>query len=192
MESTMYDPKANGFGHDLWLRDMTHVGSAIVFLDRIDFFDETPEGDFLSNFYPSPIRLDLGYGQIKYATGEHAYQAAKAMTEEGHLKIGLASDPGQAKFIGNTCTLRPDWQDIKVEVMRKVLAEKFSTDRDNMLSPRLLATGTSVLIEGTMWDDKVWGVAINREDAYIEGRNLLGVLLMERRGVLNAVLRGLL
>jgi len=187
---TLYDPKANPFGHDIWMNNMSRVAHSIVFLDRIDFFDETPEADFLSNFYPSPIRLDLGYGQVQYATGEHAYQAAKAKDEKTHLEIALSADPGISKHLGNTCDIREDWEQVKVEIMRKVIAAKFPFDKDNALSLRLVNTGTAVLIEGTNWNDKVWGVAYNNQRHIIEGRNLLGVLLMERRGVLNAIARG--
>jgi ribA/ribD-fused uncharacterized protein len=188
--TALYDPKTNPFGHDRWMRDLSGVGQAIVFTDRIDFFDETPEADFLSNFYPSPIRLDLGYGQIQYSTGEHAYQAAKAKDEKAHLEIALSDDPGRSKFLGNTCDIREDWEQVKVEIMRKVLAAKFPFDRDNALSLRLVNTGTAVLIEGTNWNDQVWGVAYHNMSQSIRGRNLLGVLLMERRGVLNAIARG--
>ena len=128
----------------------------------------------------------------EYATGEHAYQAAKATTEADHLMIALSPTPGDSKAFGNTCDIRSDWEQVKVEIMRKVIAAKFPFDKDHTLSLRLVNTGTAVLIEGTNWNDKVWGVAFDREKHQIEGRNLLGVLLMERRGVLHAVARGLL
>lgn len=181
-----YFPGRNSFGHSQYLSDLARCNDGYRFLDRIDFFDETPEGDFLSNFYPSPIRLDLGHGPILYPTGEHAFQAAKATTEAEHRVIAEAATPGSAKYLGRTTPLRQGWEQVKEAVMEDVLAAKFPADAEHPLTARLLATGHQMLIEGTNWNDKVWGVAFDRRVLRMEGRNLLGALLMERRGALRA------
>ena len=56
--------------------------------------------------------------------------------------------------------------------MRDLLRNKFS---EPDLAARLLATGSTELIEGNNWNDTFWGVCRGR------GRNMLGQLLMEVR-----------
>src|SRR4051794_40940472 len=55
MTEKTYTPDANLFGHGDFLDE--NPGAAYHFEDAIDFFDATPEGDFLSNFYPSPFTV---------------------------------------------------------------------------------------------------------------------------------------
>lgn len=144
---------------------------------RIEWFDsfEGPNPyDFLSNFYPSPIKLAGKW----YATGEHAFAAYKAATPEDHERICWAKTPGGAKGLGRRVQLRPNWEEIKYDVMRQVLRVKF--EEGSALADRLLATGNALLIEGTNWHDMVWGV----DRATMHGRNWLGHLLMARRAEL--------
>ena len=56
---------------------------------------------------------------------------------------------------------------------------------------RLLETGTRLLVEGTWWHDRVWGVDLAARPAHSlpwhgAGRNWLGALLMARRSELVA------
>lgn len=141
----------------------------------INRFDGT-EYDFLSNFHPSPISL---YGRV-YPTVEHAYQAAKAITLEESDYVGSADTPGQAKRRGNhVIAMRTDWDDVKFDVMRLLIALKFKRGSD--LAERLLCTESAVLIEGNDWGDQVWGVADG------SGENWLGRILMERRSALQSL-----
>jgi ribA/ribD-fused uncharacterized protein len=144
---------------------------------RIEWFDsfEGPNPyDFLSNFYSSVIKL----GNKWYITGEHAFAAYKAISVKDHDRIQFAKTPGHAKAIGREIELRPDWENVKYDVMRQVLRAKFSPGSD--LAERLLATGNALLIEGTNWNDQVWGTT--RKSMF--GRNWLGHLLMARRAEL--------
>lgn len=144
---------------------------------RIEYFDnfQGPNPyDFLSNFYPSPILL-MGR---RYATGEHAFAAFKAATSAGHDRIRRAVGPQEAKTLGRTIHLRHDWEAVKYDVMRQVLRVKFAHGSE--LAERLLATGNALLVEGTQWHDKVWGVEADTK----VGRNWLGHLLMARRAEL--------
>ncbi len=50
--------------------------------------------------------------------------------------------------------LRADWNEVRVDVMRAVLAAKFS---DLELRARLIATGTAELVEENTWNDRFWG-----------------------------------
>lgn len=123
---------------------------------------------FLSNFYP----VDVEYEGVKYSSVEAAYQAAKSLSPITRERIRKASSPGSAKSIGRRIKLRPDWEQIKMDVMRGLLEQKFSYAS---LRSMLLSTGDAELIEGNDWGDRFWGVYLE------EGENHLGKLLMALR-----------
>jgi ribA/ribD-fused uncharacterized protein len=133
----------------------------------ITYFEDPPY-EFLSNFHPAPVRLD----RVEYPTVEHAYQAAKTLDETERQHVRSASTPDEAKKRGRRVTVRPDWEQIKVSVMRDLLRQKFS---DAVLRDRLLGTAPLILFEGNTWGDRFWGVCDG------EGQNWLGRLLMEIR-----------
>jgi len=135
------------------------------------------ENAFLSNFYPVKVRM----GGVEYPTIEHAYQAAKSMDAAERDFIRRAQTPGDAKRRGRAIKLRRDWEAIKVDLMEKLLREKF---KNQALAGMLLATGSADLIEGNTWGDTAWG-AIRRDGKWV-GRNLLGKLLMKIRAELMA------
>lgn len=152
-----------------------------------DDFSGPNEWSFLSNFYVGEPLVSLPY---EYQTGEHMFQAYKATTGTQHREIARAIDPGEAKRLGKSGALRQDWEVVKYDVMRLVLATKFRMERAE--GALLLATGDALLVEGTHWGDRVWGVdlRIGRQsqvaDHRAPGRNWLGVLLMARRAELRA------
>lgn len=86
--------------------------------------------------------------------------------------IANASTPGLAKKMGRSVSLRPDWEDIKDDVMLEGLYRKFADDE---LAEWLLDTGDEELIEGNWWGDRYWGVCNG------VGQNKLGKLLMKVR-----------
>lgn len=128
---------------------------------------------FLSNFWPAPTT----YEGVLYPTSEHAYQAAKVVGDVAKKAVLAAPTPGVAKRMSRNFTMRPDWGDVKITVMRDVLRSKFM-DND-VLRQALLATGCSQIIEGNTWGDTFWGVCKG------VGENHLGKLLMDiRQGLL--------
>ena len=129
---------------------------------------------FLSNFYDSPIF----YEGITYPTNEHFFQAMKTLDIETRKAIAAAPTPGAAKRMGRHVSLRPDWEQVKVDVMRTGLMLKFT---DAALAEKLLATGDEELVEGNWWHDNTWGNCHCTECSRKGGRNLLGMLLMELR-----------
>jgi N-glycosidase YbiA len=127
---------------------------------------------FLSNFYPSLVRLEDG----AYPTLEHAFQAAKTHDADDRKAIRECDTPFTAKYLGRRVQLRADWEHVKVEIMRDLLRQKFA---DAELKAMLLATGEAELIEGNTWNDKVWGCVMVK-GVWI-GKNYLGKLLMDMR-----------
>jgi ribA/ribD-fused uncharacterized protein len=95
-----------------------------------------------------------------------------------------AGGPGQVKRLGRkySAYLRDDWDDVKLHVMRGLIAEKFSANNPELVA-ELLKTGEADLIEGNSWGDTYWGVVTGgRKKALIgQGQNNLGKLLMARR-----------
>ena len=123
---------------------------------------------FLSNFSPSPFRVDY----VLFPTMEHYFQANKADNQNDYLHIAYAPTPGEAKRLGRKIQLRPDWEEIKDNVMLTGLRKKFA---DPELRSFLMSTGDEELIEGNYWGDTHWGVCTG------VGQNKLGKLLMQVR-----------
>ncbi|MFJ2662659.1 NADAR family protein [Arthrobacter koreensis] len=133
------------------------------------------EHRFLSNFWP----LDED-ASVKDYTAEHWYQAEKTTVMAERDAIRACKTPGEAKELSQNITVREDWDNIKLNVMRKVLEQKFSLP---WLRFQLLATGSAVLIEGNNWCDTFWGVCHCPRHGG-EGMNWLGLLLMQKRNEL--------
>src|SRR5579863_8451560 len=120
---------------------------------------------FLSHFWSSPIRLD----DRDWPTVEHYYQAQKSL------------DPAYREAVHRAATgraPRDDWQDIKVDVMRRADEAKFRQNPE--LAALLLTTGSAELIEDSP-HDAFWGTG---EDG--SGLNWAGRVLMEVREKLRA------
>ena len=127
---------------------------------------------FLSNFWPCPVWYDGRF----WPSAEHAYQAAKTTDRKAKLEILAAPTPGRAKGMGGKVRLRPDWNDVRLDVMLEIVRSKFFGNDD--LAERLLATGDRTLIEYNSWGDRFWGVDRLFGD---EGYNHLGRILMKVR-----------
>lgn len=123
----------------------------------IDGFFE--EYRWLSNFHPCPVIFE---GTL-YPSSENAYQAAKTLDPIRRLPFQSYSAQ-QAKKYGGLLELRPDWEEVKLDVMRTVLQAKFSNVD---LREKLLATGSAKLVEGNWWRG-------------IGGKTNSGVLTMEK------------
>ena len=132
---------------------------------------------FLSNFYHSPIEFE----GISYPTNEHFFQAMKTLDVNERQKVANCVSPGQAKRMGRRVALRPDWEEVKEDVMLQGLQIKFT---DKTLRSWLLETGDEELVEGTTWHDNEWGNCSCPKCANIEGKNKLGKLLMKVRGMI--------
>lgn len=124
---------------------------------------------FLSNFYPA----DVEFEGITYPTVEHAYQSAKTLDMNERRRIAQIAAPGDAKRAGRALPLRPDWEQVKFDVMEQCVRYKFA--HHTYLASQLLATGDAYLEEGNTWGDQIWGVYQGK------GANHLGLILMKIR-----------
>jgi ribA/ribD-fused uncharacterized protein len=123
---------------------------------------------FLSNFYISTVV----YGGLTFTSSEAAFQSAKVIDLSIKRHFTELS-PSEAKALGRLVRLRDDWEEVKYEVMKEIVRDKFN--RSNKLKCRLIDTGNAELIEGNTWNDEVWGVHNGK------GSNWLGKILMEIR-----------
>lgn len=124
---------------------------------------------FLSNFYPCSIKTSVG----TFTCVESAFQSQKDLTRS---KEFISLNGKQAKALGRRVTLRDDWQDIKLELMYKIVKAKFVQHPD--LAEKLIAI-KSPIVETNYWKDCYWGVC------YGVGENHLGKILMRVRDELS-------
>lgn len=136
----------------------------------------TGQYSFLSNFSAAQVFLD---GQ-PYVSVEHAYQAAKTLDlqEREAIRALNGYEAAKAKKMGRRVTMRPDWEDVKIDVMTGLVRQKFTLHPS--LRKKLLATEDQKLVEGNTWGDVYWGVCDGK------GENHLGKILMKVRNELRA------
>jgi ribA/ribD-fused uncharacterized protein len=144
--------------------------------------NEKPYGVF-SNLYPSQVRFE---GKV-YPTAEHAYQAGKARKPEVRDWILSAPSPALAAMAAHglyTWDVTPAWAETKFDRMRRVLRAKF--EQHPNLRKILLSTGNARLVEvGTVNNavNRLWG------EVNGVGQNMLGIMLMELRAELSALVK---
>jgi ribA/ribD-fused uncharacterized protein len=126
------------------------------------------KGTYLSNFWSVPIV----YEGLTYQNAESAFQASKCINLEARNWF-VNTPPQLAKAKGRLVEIRPDWNEVRLQVMWNVLQAKFAQHPD--LAAKLVATGDQEIVEGNTWNDKFWGVCNG------EGMNHLGIMLMAIR-----------
>ena len=136
---------------------------------------------FLSNFY----KHTLNYMGQRFLTAEHAYQWSKTIDRKERNRVRMSMTPGIAKTRGGGVTLREDWEDIKLDVMKAIVFNKFS--QCPTLIRQLLNTEGIHLIEGNKWHDNYWGECYCNDSKCIleAGRNHLGNILVQTRHALS-------
>lgn len=160
---------------------------------------------FLSNFH----LCDVWFEGILYPSSENAYMASKTL--DPNIRILFSKNPpaqmlrfkdkkdrdneieinpnkhlspaGARKF-GQTIELRPDWENIKYDMMLSIVFDKFWRNKDIQIL--LLDTGDKYLEELNHWGDKFWGVYTwdSKAGRVYLGENNLGKILMKVRNCL--------
>ena len=131
----------------------------------------TAEYAYLSNFHPCEVQ----YEGVLYPSSENCYQAAKTLSIEERIPF-VSMTASKSKRAGRKVTLRPDWNEVKLDVMYAIVLDKFTRNAD--LKAKLLATGNETLVETNFWNDVYWGICHGK------GENHLGKILMKVRDIL--------
>src|SRR5215467_9815298 len=113
--------------------------------DDIRFYRTADAYGFFSNFAPYPIAID---GQ-EWPTSEHYFQAQKFLDSERRERIRHTPSPMIAARLGRDrkARLRSDWEQVKLDIMRKAVRAKFTQHED--IRRILLDTGTATIVEHT-------------------------------------------
>jgi ribA/ribD-fused uncharacterized protein len=127
-----------------------------------------------SNFSPHGFELDGVY----WSTSEHYFQAQKFVGTPHVDQIRQVKQPKEAAKMGRERKrpLRPDWEQVKDDVMRQAVLRKFETHPD--IREVLLGTGDKPIVENSPID-YYWGCGADGS-----GKNRLGEILMEVRTIL--------
>lgn len=133
-------------------------------MDILSFYGDR---HWLSNFHMASIT----YEGLTYTNSEAAFQAAKCKEIEDRNQFTNLL-PGNAKTLGRNIELRPDWDQVKDQIMYDVCKAKFEQNPDLM---NLLLATTGHLEEGNNHGDIIWGTVKG------VGQNRLGKILMQLR-----------
>lgn len=185
-ESKAFDPETlHGMNQ---LKTDSKVEDHIAIRNEIRFYRASGQWGFLSNLYRMPVAFWLpeefdGAGCIfrraaYFKTTEAAYQYGKPAKQEVADWIVSAPAPHLCAAAAHglfVFDVRPDWNAVKVDRMRRVLRIKFDRCEQYELWRQLQATGDAELIEESK-TDAFWGIGKKGN-----GKNMLGKLLMELR-----------
>ncbi|MBD2039857.1 NADAR family protein [Microcoleus sp. FACHB-672] len=140
----------------------------------IYFYSTHDQYGCFSNFSPHGFELDGAY----WPTSEHYFQAQKFVGTPHADEIRQVKAPKDAAKMGRERKrpLRPDWEDVKDDIMRKAVLKKFETHAG--IREILLATGDEEIVENSPID-YYWGCGADGS-----GKNMLGKILVEVREIL--------
>ncbi len=143
----------------------------------IYFYSTREEYGCFSNFSSHGFVLD----ELYWTTSEHYFQAQKFVGTPHLEKLRLVKTPKEAAKMGRqrTLPLRPDWEEVKDNIMRNAVLCKFSTHAD--IKEILLSTDNEELVENSPID-YYWGCGADGS-----GKNMLGIILMEVRQQLKLI-----
>ncbi|KAI1377923.1 hypothetical protein F4677DRAFT_458673 [Hypoxylon crocopeplum] len=128
---------------------------------------------WLSNFYPCTIYHE----GLKFYHSEGFYQSMKNKNNKVAFEaVRRAEKPRKCKHIARSYTMNARQLELwdggeKITAMKMALKLKFSNPEMKL---KLISTGNQKLVEHTPFDF-FWG------DGYSDGKNMLGILLMELR-----------
>jgi hypothetical protein len=140
----------------------------------IYFYSTRERYGCFSNFSPHGFVLD----DVYWPTSEHYFQAQKFVGTPHADQIRQVKTPKDAARMGRERSrpLRPDWAQVKDDIMRKAVLRKFETHAD--IREELLSTGDELIVENAP-GDYYWGCGADGS-----GKNMLGQILVEVREIL--------
>jgi len=140
-------------------------------MNQIKFYRVNDAYGCFSNFSPHPVVID----GAEWRTSEHYFQAMKFLDRKLQTKAREIISPMKVALFGRdrSLPLRPDWDEVKDDVMRKVVFQKVIQNQE--MFDTLLSTNDAEIIEHTK-NDAYWA-----DGGDGSGRNMLGIILMEVR-----------
>jgi ribA/ribD-fused uncharacterized protein len=154
--------------------------------ERVCFYEQ----DFyvLSNFSAFTLR----WKELKFDTSEAAYHwekfpdqgdmyIARRQAVRAAIRSAASAHEAFKRAEENARFRRPDWDAVKVDIMRDILRAK--VEQHEYVRRKLLATGDRELVENS-WRDSFWGWGPSRD-----GQNMLGKLWMEIRAEIRQGIR---
>lgn len=129
--------------------------------------DKTFKGEkaFLSNMYKTNIQYKLNGEIYNFPSVENAYQAMK-YTDKNIWHLFEKINPYEAKKQGKNNQIRDNWDDIKLNIMQKLVHMKFNQHPE--LMEQLLKCELP-LMEGNTWNDTYWGICKGQGTNYLGG-----------------------
>lgn len=98
----------------------------------IRFYKVNDAYEYFSNFSRHSFEL---YGKY-WMTSEHYFQAKKFIGTEYKEQVRISSTPMEAANIGRDKSkpLRKNWEEVKDDIMRRAVLEKFKVNNDDNTS----------------------------------------------------------
>lgn len=156
--SSFYDKAPINIDGSIW-KTSENFYQAMKFGHRLDFIEVIRNCDTPGKVYALANQKKCQYTG-KWFINKSTY---------GEYTVNQAIDDSLKANI----QIRPDWDNIKNDVMIYILRQKFT--QNLTLKNLLLSTGNSILVEESP-RDSYWGIGKNRD-----GKNMLGKLLMDLR-----------
>lgn len=135
----------------------------------------------IDNFYP--LEHGVMFEGLLYRNSEAAFQSAKTLDIEVRKKF-THMEAAESKQYGKNprlMKLRDDWDKVRYDIMYEIVRDKML--RNPKCLATLLDTGEAEIVEGTWWNDRIWGVDLtagNRATGW-PGMNYLGKILVDIR-----------
>lgn len=136
---------------------------------------------FLSNFYAAPI-VTVKWGE--WPSAEHLYQACKFLNSNEREMIRRHPAKGLKAFCRTLTSMDPDWNSKRVKFMRRIVLRKFEQHDDLR---RQLLDLSGPIVESNTWHDNFWGNCTCARCSIRDGKNMLGIILMELQDHFNSV-----
>lgn len=135
----------------------------------IKFYKTSGPYGFMNNFKKARMYV----GGRWWNNVEAPYQAAKTVIKEEEDAIWACKTPREARDLGQKVKMRPDWDQVKDQVMYECVLAKFLQHPD--LRKELMKTDPETLVEDSPID-YYWGCGADGT-----GKNMLGKTLMRVR-----------
>lgn len=155
-------------------------------IEEMKYFSRSKDNKWLSTFN---VANPFKYNGMEYSSVENAFHAQKVddndeRVEEYRFALSTNVDdvfkPNEAKNFGgkksfqeNGFTLRPDWDKVKLKIMKEITREYYLSNPE--FRDKLIETGNKKLIHTGFRIDDYWGVKKTG------GENNHGKILMELR-----------